>query len=178
MSSRIAKMPIAIPAGTTVESSGGMILVKGKLGSEKLSINKHVNFEISNSIINVKAKTEDSVANMHAGTARALLNNLVHGVSQGFEIKLLLVGVGYKAAMQGTNLNLALGFSHPVVFTPPKGIAIEAPSQTEVLIKGTNKQLVGEVAAKIRAFRSPDAYKGKGIRYSTETIKLKETKKK
>jgi large subunit ribosomal protein L6 len=172
--SRVAKLPIALPKGVEVAIKDGAINVKGPKGTLNLAKPDSVSVSIEAGQIKLAAVGESTAM---AGTLRALLKNSVDGVSQGFERKLELVGVGFRAAMQGKDLNLTIGFSHPVVFKAPAGITIETPSATEVLIKGFDKQLVGESAAKIRAFRSPEPYKGKGIRYSGEQIKLKEVKK-
>jgi large subunit ribosomal protein L6 len=176
--SRIAKNPVAIPSGVTVTLSGQQLTIKGSKGSLQHHINEMVEVLQDGNVLKFAARNTSMAADALAGTARALVNNIVHGVTQGFERKLELVGVGYRAQAQGKKLNLALGFSHPVVFDVPEGIVIETPSQTEVIIKGMDKRLVGQVAANIRAYRSPECYKGKGVRYAGEHIKLKETKKK
>lgn len=172
--SRVAKLPIALPKGVEVAVKDGAISVKGPKGTLNLAKPDSVSVSIDGGQIKLAAVGESTAM---AGTLRALLKNSVDGVSQGFERKLELVGVGFRAAMQGKDLNLTIGYSHPVLFKAPAGITIETPSATEVLIKGFDKQLVGESAAKIRAFRAPEPYKGKGIRYSGEQIKLKEVKK-
>jgi large subunit ribosomal protein L6 len=172
--SRVAKKPIALPKGVELSVKDGQITVKGPKGS--LAIAKPANVELSAEGSEVKVAVTESNTAM-AGTLRALLNNCVEGVTKGYERKLELVGVGFRAAMAGKDLNLTIGFSHPVVFKALDGISIETPTQTEVLIKGNDKQRVGEAAAKIRAFRPPEPYKGKGIRYSGEKITLKEVKK-
>jgi large subunit ribosomal protein L6 len=176
--SRVAKKPIALPSNLTVKVDGDTIAVKGPKGEEKCPVNRRVKVVTEASEINIMPIDETREANVLAGTMRALINNMVIGVVNGFEKKLLLVGVGYRAQLKGSELNLTLGFSHPVSFPIPKNITIETPSQTEIIIKGTNKQEVGQVAANIRAFRRPDPYKGKGVRYADEKIVLKETKKK
>ncbi len=172
--SRVAKKPITLPKGVEVSIKGSDITVKGPKGS--LSLVKPANVELNqeNGIVQLSVTSGSSAM---GGTLRALLNNSVEGVSKGYERKLELVGVGFRVAMAGKDLNLTIGFSHPVVFKAPAGISIETPTQTEVLIKGSDKQAVGEAAAKIRAFRPPEPYKGKGIRYSGEKITLKEVKK-
>ncbi len=176
--SRVAKNPIVLPKGVEVLLALGEILVKGPLGAIKFMANPAVKVEqIEDSLV---CKAVDGLPNSGAlsGTVRAILANMVTGVSKGFERKLNLVGVGYRAQAQGDSLNLTLGFSHPVVHKMPAGIKVETPTQTEILIKGVDKQLVGQVAAEIRAYRKPEPYKGKGVRYSDEVIVLKETKKK
>jgi large subunit ribosomal protein L6 len=172
--SRVAKKPIALPKGVEVSVKGTDITVKGPKGS--LSLVKPANVELSQENGTVQLSVTSGSTAM-GGTLRALLNNSVEGVSKGYERKLELVGVGFRVAMAGKDLNLTIGFSHPVLFKAPAGISIETPTQTEVLIKGADKQAVGEAAAKIRAFRPPEPYKGKGIRYSGEKITLKEVKK-
>lgn len=176
--SRISKNPVEIPAGVTVSLSGQDIDVKGPKG--QLSHTVHADVEVSqeDNLIKVSARNGSKIANAMAGTTRALVSNIVTGVNQGFEKKLSLVGVGYRAQMQGKDLNLTLGFSHPVNHAVPEGVTIETPSQTEIVVKGIDKQKVGQVAAEIRAYRSPEPYKGKGVRYADEHIILKEAKKK
>ncbi len=176
--SRVGKSPIAIPAGVEVKIAGQDITVKGAKGELSISINQAVEVVNEDNVLRTLPRDGFDDAQAQSGTARALLNNLVVGVSQGFERKLQLIGVGYRAAAKGNTLNLTLGFSHPVDFEVPAGIQIETPSQTEVLVKGADKQLVGQVAAKIRAYRPPEPYKGKGIRYADETVLRKEAKKK
>jgi large subunit ribosomal protein L6 len=173
--SRVAKKPINLPKGVEVSVAAGAFNVKGSKGT--LSLAKPGNVEIKNEngvVTMVPASMDDMKM---AGTVRAILSNMIIGVSEGFTRKLELVGVGYRAAMQGKDLSLSLGFSHPVVFECPEGITLAAPSQTEILVSGADKQRVGEVAAKIRAYRKPEPYKGKGIRYSGEKIIMKEAKK-
>jgi large subunit ribosomal protein L6 len=172
--SRVAKKPIALPKGVDCKVAAGDITVKGPKGELKLPALAGVEVVVQGGEVLMKAKTGDM---RNAGTVRALLNNMVKGVSEGYTRKLELVGVGYRAAMQGKDLSLTLGFSHPVVFKAPEGITIAVPTQTEVVVTGADKQQVGEVAAKIRAFRPPEPYKGKGVRYSGEKITLKEAKK-
>jgi large subunit ribosomal protein L6 len=172
--SRVAKKPVPLPKGVECQIGADAVTVKGPKGSLKLANMSGVVVKLNGSEIICTVQGENSSV---AGTARALLSNMVKGVSEGYQKKLELVGVGYRAALAGKDLNLTLGFSHPVVFKTPEGIAIEVPTQTEILIKGADKQRVGEVAAKIRAFRPPEPYKGKGVRYSGERITLKEAKK-
>jgi large subunit ribosomal protein L6 len=175
--SRVGKSPIELPAGVEV-TLGSEIVVKGPLGSLKMLSTPAVSVEKQgNSLVCSKVAGEENGAALW-GTVRANLNNMVTGVSKGFERKLTLVGVGYRAQAQGDALNLSLGFSHPVVHKMPVGIKVETPTQTEVVIKGTDKQLVGQVAAEVRAYRRPEPYKGKGVRYADEVVVLKETKKK
>lgn len=173
--SRVAKKPISLPKGVECQVKSDAITVKGPKGSLSIAAMSGVDVAVDGGAIKLSAKQADSVK--LAGTARALLNNMVTGVSEGFSRKLELVGVGFRAALQGKDLNLTLGFSHPIVFKAPEGITITVPAQTEILIAGADKQQVGEVAAKIRGFRPPEPYKGKGVRYSGEKITLKEAKK-
>ena len=174
--SRVAKMPVKLPAGIQVSASAGLLTVKSAKTTLNVVVPPAVSIDINGDVVTVSA---DSVAanGMQAGTFRALLNNAVVGVSKGYERKLQLVGVGYRAAMQGKDLSLSLGFSHPTVYVAPEGITLSTPTQTEILVSGADKQQVGEVAAKIRAYRKPEPYKGKGIRYSGEKIIMKEAKK-
>ncbi|MDE2089219.1 MAG: 50S ribosomal protein L6 [Gammaproteobacteria bacterium] len=174
--SRIAKNPISIPAGIEVNASGRTLTVKGPKGALERSLPDAVAVVRESDVINFEFG--DGIAKALAGTTRALVNNMVLGVSKGFERKLELVGVGYRAQVQGKTLNLTLGYSHPVNFAVPGGITIETPSQTEIVVKGVDKQLVGQVAAEIRSFRPPEPYKGKGVRYANEVIVRKEAKKK
>lgn len=177
--SRVAKKPITLPAGVEANIVNAVITIKGSKGTIQITLHDAVQVEKDGNVIQVRLKQgQPSSVDAVAGTTRALLHNMVVGVSQGFEQKLVLVGVGYRAQAQGHVLNLSLGFSHPVKYEMPKGITVETPSQTEVLIKGIDKQLVGQVAADIRAFRPPEPYKGKGVRYFNEIIQLKEGKKK
>ena len=175
--SRVAKRIIDIPAGVTVSVAGNAVTVKGAKGSLSLVVSNGVSIEQADKKLSVKFAGDDA-ARVRAGSVRAHLANMINGVTRGYEKKLELVGVGFRAAMQGKNLNLTLGFSHPVVFAVPDGISIETPSQTEILIKGMDRQKVGQTAAEIRDIRSPEPYKGKGVRYSDEKISLKEGKKK
>ncbi|MGH8190614.1 MAG: 50S ribosomal protein L6 [Rhodanobacteraceae bacterium] len=172
--SRVAKMPIALPKGVECQLGKDAITVKGPKGTLKMHAIPGV--EVKNAGGHLIC-ADGSAETRFAGTTRALLANMVKGVSQGYERKLELVGVGFRAALQGKTLNLSLGFSHPVVFPAPEGITLETPSPTEILVKGADKQRVGETAAKIRAFRPPEPYKGKGVRYAGERITLKEAKK-
>lgn len=178
--SRVAKKPITLPSGVEVTLNGQLLTIKGSKGSVQQEIHFAVNLEKEGNIIKLSPKQEGDLkaADAIAGTTRALLYNMVIGVTQGFERKLILVGVGYRAQAQGNVLSLSLGFSHPVKYTVPNGITIETPSQTEIVVKGIDKQAVGQVASDIRAFRPPEPYKGKGVRYSDEKIHLKEGKKK
>ena len=173
--SRVAKKPIALPKGVEMSLGEQQIQIKGPKGTLVGPRPEGVDVSVENNTVQLGAKSDADWA--MAGTLRALLNNMVTGVSQGYERKLELVGVGYRASMQGKDLNLALGFSHPVVFKAPEGITIETPTQTEILVKGTDKQAVGQVAAKIRGYRPPEPYKGKGVRYAGEKITMKEAKK-
>jgi len=173
--SRVAKAPITIPSGTELKVQGELVNVKGPKGSLTLRLHPNVSLAEENGEITVKPENESDVA--MAGTFRALVSNLVTGVTEGFEKKLSLVGVGYRAQMQGNTLSLTLGFSHPVEYPAPEGITIETPSQTEVVVRGCDKQRVGQVAAEIRAFRPPEPYKGKGVRYADEQVVRKEAKK-
>ena len=176
--SRVAKNPIALPQGVEVNLAGAQISVKGPLGTLMLPRNAAVDVVQEGAALQVKAVAGAVNAAALSGTTRALLANLVNGVSKGFEKKLTLVGVGYRAQAQGDTLNLSLGFSHPVAHKMPAGVKVETPSQTEIVIKGSDKQQVGQVAAEIRAYRKPEPYKGKGVRYADEVVILKETKKK
>lgn len=176
--SRVGKMPIALPQGAEVAISAAQIAVKGPLGSLIQSLNGLVKIQNDNGTLKFEPANDSREANAMSGTLRALVNNMVIGVTKGFERKLTLVGVGYKAQAQGDKLNLSLGFSHPVVHQMPQGIKCETPTQTEILIKGVDRQRVGQVAAEVRAYRSPEPYKGKGVRYSDEVVIIKETKKK
>ncbi len=173
--SRVAKKPVALTKGVEVNVQPDSISVKGPKGS--LSIAKPAGIEVKIEDGNAQLSSSDASLVPLTGTLRAIVANMVHGVSTGFERKLELVGVGYRAAMQGKDLSLSLGFSHPVVFVAPEGITISTPTQTEILVAGADKQMVGEVAAKIRGYRPPEPYKGKGVKYSDETIIRKEAKK-
>ncbi|PKM06822.1 MAG: 50S ribosomal protein L6 [Gammaproteobacteria bacterium HGW-Gammaproteobacteria-7] len=173
--SRVAKMPVELPKGVDIQVTEQLITVKGPKGSLSMANPAGVDLTLEGNVASFAAQAPSNLP--MAGTLRAIVANMVHGVNVGFERKLELVGVGYRASMAGADLNLNLGFSHPVVFTAPSGVSIETPTQTEVLVKGTDKQLVGQVAAKIRSFRPPEPYKGKGVRYSGEKINMKEAKK-
>ena len=176
--SRIAKQPITLPKGVELQRNGQGVSLKGSKGNLSMALNSEVDLEEENGTLTVKARSGSRFARAMAGTTRALLANMVQGVSEGWEKKLTLVGVGYRAQAQGSNLNLTLGFSHPVVHAMPEGVSVETPSQTEIVLKGADKQVVGQVAAEIRAYRPPEPYKGKGVRYSDENVVRKEAKKK
>lgn len=176
--SRVAKYPVELPKGVEVALSAAEISVKGPLGTLKHFMLPAVKVEKDGEKLVCRAVEGAPNAGAMSGTMRALVNNMVTGVTKGFEKKLTLVGVGYKAQAQGAKLNLSLGFSHPVVHDMPSGIKVETPSPTEIIIKGIDKQLVGQVAAEVRAYRSPEPYKGKGVRYADEVVVIKETKKK
>jgi large subunit ribosomal protein L6 len=176
--SRIAKYPVPLPAGVEVNLGGDVVTVKGKKGALQLNVHPAVAITNKDNVLTFAPRDQDPKSDAMAGTFRALLNNMVIGVTAGFEKKLELVGVGYRAQAQGKALNLTLGFSHPVVYTVPEGITAETPSQTEIVIKGMDKQKVGQVAAEIRAFRPPEPYKGKGVKYADEVVARKEAKKK
>jgi len=171
-------MPIALSAGVEVTIAADRISVKGPQGTLSMPLNGQVKVVNENNTLLFSPVDESREANAMSGTLRALVNNMVTGVTKGFERKLSLVGVGYRAQAQGDKLNLSLGFSHPVVHQMPAGVKVETPSQTEIVIKGVDKQKVGQTAAEIRAYRSPEPYKGKGVRYVDEVVTLKETKKK
>ena len=173
--SRVAKAPIVLPSGIELTVEGAQVVVKGPKGTLSLQLHPGVSLVRDANQIFVKPANDSDLP--MAGTFRSLINNLVLGVSTGFEKKLTLIGVGYRAQVQGGNLTLALGYSHPVEYKAPAGITIEAPSQTELVVKGCDKQRVGQVAAEIRAFRPPEPYKGKGVRYSDEKVARKEAKK-
>jgi len=173
--SRVAKNPITLPSGVAINISGSQLNVKGPKGNLELALYPGISFDEVNGEYLVKNENEKDLS--MAGTFRALVGNMVTGVSTGFQKKLQLVGVGYRAQVQGKTLNLALGFSHPINFTAPEGITIETPSQTEIIVSGCDKQKVGQVAAEIRAYRPPEPYKGKGVRYADERVARKEAKK-
>lgn len=175
--SRVAKMPVKLPAGVQVSSADGLLTVKSAKTSLSVRVPPKVQIDVQGDTISVSAASV-TADNMQAGTFRALLNNAVVGVSKGYEKKLNLVGVGYRAAVAGKKVNLSLGFSHPVEYPIPEGITVETPTQTEIIVKGADKKMVGQVASDIRAYRPPEPYKGKGVRYSTEKVELKEAKKK
>lgn len=176
--SRVAKNPVILPAGVSASLAEGCLTVRGSLGTLSIGVHPQVDIDISSDAIAVISDRENHLKNALSGTTRANIANTVHGVSKGYERKLVMVGVGYRAQSKGDTLSLSLGFSHPIEFPVPDGIKIETPSQTEILIKGCDKQKVGQVAANIRAFRPPEPYKGKGVRYSDEIIIRKEAKKK
>jgi len=173
--SRIAKTPITVPSGVDVKVSDGQVNVKGPKGN--LALRLHPNVSLEREDENIVVKPVGTADVPMAGTFRSLVNNMVVGVSDGFERKLTLVGVGYRAQAQGKSLTLSLGFSHPVEYKAPEGITIETPSQTEIVVKGCDKQKVGQVASEIRAYRPPEPYKGKGVRYADERVVRKEAKK-
>ncbi len=176
--SRVARNPIALPAGVNASIAANQVAIKGPLGTLTQPLNGDVVVKLENDHLQCIAMDESMKSNAMSGTMRALLANMVYGVSKGFERKLTLVGVGYRAQAAGQTLSLTLGFSHPVSYQMPQGVKVETPSQNEIVLKSTSKQQVGQVAAEIRAFRSPEPYKGKGVRYAEEVVKLKETKKK
>jgi large subunit ribosomal protein L6 len=176
--SRVGKSPIPLPKGAEVALSDAQITVKGPLGTISRATNGLVKIANDNGTLTFEPTDESREANAMSGTMRALVANMVNGVTKGFERKLNLVGVGYRAQAQGDKLNLSLGFSHPVVHQMPEGVKAETPSQTEIVIKGIDKQKVGQVAAEVRGYRPPEPYKGKGVRYADEVVILKETKKK
>jgi large subunit ribosomal protein L6 len=176
--SRIGKQPVAVPAGVEVAVKDDLINVKGALGALALAQNALVKVENNAGSLSFTPVNESREANAMSGTMRQLVNNMVNGVSKGFEKKLTLIGVGYKAQAQGAKLNLNVGYSHPVEIEMPAGIKVETPTPTEVIIKGADRQRVGQIASEVRAVRPPEPYKGKGIRYSDEKVVIKETKKK
>jgi len=176
--SRVARMPVPVPKGVEINLAAELISVKGPLGTLNQRVNAKVRITREGDELRFAAADESREASALSGTFRALISNMVTGVTKGFERKLALVGTGYRAQAQGANLNLSLGFSHPVVYRLPEGVKAETPTQTEILIKGTDRQKVGQVAAEIRGYRPPEPYKGKGVRYSDETVALKEVKKK
>ena len=176
--SRVGKMPITVPQGVDVQITADQISVKGANGTLVRAVNALVTVTKDGAQIKLAPANDSVQANAMSGTMRALLNNMVNGVSKGFEKKLTLVGVGYRAQAAGTKLNLQIGYSHPVVKEMPAGISVACPTQTEIIIKGADRQAVGQIAAEVRAFRPPEPYKGKGIRYADERVVIKETKKK
>ena len=176
--SRIAKSPVELPKGVEFKQDGNVVTLKGGKGELSMELNSEVVLTEEDGELKVAPRSGSRFAMAVTGTMRSLLANMAHGVTEGYERKLELVGVGYRAQVQGKNLNLTLGFSHPVVYASPEGIDIETPSQTEIVIRGTDKQKVGQVAAEIRRFRPPEPYKGKGVRYADERVVLKEAKKK
>ncbi len=176
--SRIAKAPISIPKGVDVKLDGNNVTVKGVKGQLSYNFNSKIGLIVTDNLIQVEWDKNNKEAISQAGTARALVNSMVIGVSDGFEKKLTLIGVGYRAQAKGSVLSLSVGYSHPVDFEVPSDITVETPSQTDIVVKGSDKQQVGQVAAKIRAYRPPEPYKGKGIRYADEKVAKKEAKKK
>ena len=176
--SRIAKAPVTIPKGVDVKLTGNNMIVKGSKGQLSFDFNPAVGITVADNVIQMQWDKDNKNSIAQAGTARAIANSMVIGVSDGFEKKLNLIGVGYRAQAKGNILSLSLGYSHPVDFEGPAGITVETPTQTEILVKGSDKQQVGQVAAKIRAYRPPEPYKGKGVRYSDENVVKKEAKKK
>jgi large subunit ribosomal protein L6 len=176
--SRVASNPVSLPKGVEINQAAAQLTVKGPKGELSMPVHTEVQISIDEGAASVAARSGSRLAKAMAGTTRALISNMVHGVSDGFEKKLELVGVGYRAQAQGKSLNLTLGFSHPVSYPVPEGISIETPSQTEIVVKGIDKQQVGQVAAEIRRYRPPEPYKGKGVRYSDERVVIKEAKKK
>ena len=173
--SRIANAPIELPKGVEFNHADGVVKVKGAKGQLEMEIHPTVGLTVEDGVVSVAPEASGTMA--MAGTMRALIANMVVGVTDGFEKKLELIGVGYRAQVQGNKLNLQLGFSHPVEFDVPEGVTIETPTQTEVVVKGSSKQLVGQVAAEIRGYRPPEPYKGKGVRYAGERVVMKEAKK-
>jgi large subunit ribosomal protein L6 len=171
--SRVAKRPVVIEKGVEVDQKGSTLTVKGPKGALSMDCNPEVEVVREGDELSVRARSGSRFARAISGTTRALISNMVHGVNSGFERKLELVGVGYRAQAQGNKLNLSLGFSHPVVYEAPEGVTIETPSQTEIFVRGVDKQAVGQVAAELRAFRPPEPYKGKGVRYEDEHIRRK-----
>ncbi len=176
--SRVAKNPVNVPSGVAVSRNGAEITIKGPKGELAHRVHALVGIEQDGSAMRFTPADASTLADALSGTTRALVQNMVTGVTKGFERRLTIVGVGYRAAVQGRKLNLTLGFSHPVVYDIPAGITIETPSQTEIVIKGADKQRVGQVAAEVRSYRPPEPYKGKGVRYSDEVVVKKEAKKK
>ncbi len=176
--SRIAKYPVAVPSGVQVALAGAKLSVKGPKGTLEHEVHPLVKVSQEGSLLKFQRVNDSTMARAVSGTTRALVNNMVTGVAKGFEKKLTIIGVGYRAAVQGKKLNLTLGYSHPIVYDIPNGITIEAPDQTNLVVKGADKQMVGQVAAEIRGYRAPEPYKGKGVRYVNEVVAKKEAKKK
>lgn len=176
--SRIAKAPVQLPKGVEATIAGGSVSIKGGKGTLSMALNDLVQLVNEDNVLKVSPKNQGQAANAIAGTTRALVQNMVKGVSQGFERKLELVGVGYRAKAQGKTVNLVLGFSHPIDYKLPDGVTAETPSQTEIVLKSADKQVLGQVAAELRGFRAPEPYKGKGVKYSNEQVYRKEAKKK
>jgi large subunit ribosomal protein L6 len=176
--SRVAKNPVAVPGGVEVKLQPGKVSIKGPKGQLEQGLHPLVSVKQEGNLLKVERANDSTLARAVSGTTRALVNNMVLGVSKGFEKKLTIIGVGYRAAVQGKKLNLTLGYSHPIAYDIPAGITIEAPDQTNLVVKGADRQLVGQVAAEIRGYRPPEPYKGKGVRYSDEHVAKKEAKKK
>jgi len=176
--SRIGKAPVELPSGVEFSQSGNVVTMKGSKGTLSLELNSEVELKQEDNALTIAPRSGSRFATAIAGTMRSLLANMAQGVNEGFERKLELVGVGYRAQAQGKTLNLTLGFSHPVVHKVPEGVTVETPSQTEILVRGADKQQVGQVAAEIRGYRPPEPYKGKGVRYADERVVIKEAKKK
>ena len=176
--SRIAKQPVEFGKDVSITVQGGAVTVKGPKGTLSMNLNSEVEVEIDDNQVRVAPRSRSGFATAIAGTTRSLINNMVVGVTNGFEKKLELVGVGYRAQVQGRKINLSLGFSHPVVYEVPEGITVETPAVNEIIVKGIDRQAVGQVAAELRQYRRPEPYKGKGVRYSGERIVMKEAKKK
>jgi large subunit ribosomal protein L6 len=176
--SRIAKNPVVVPAGVELKLDGQSVSVKGKNGQLSMELHSSVEIKQEGTEVTFAARDGSKIARSMSGTARSLVNNMVVGVSQGFEKTLLLQGVGYRAAAKGATLGLTLGFSHPIDYELPEGVTAETPNQTTIVIRGADKQRVGQVAAEVRAFRPPEPYKGKGVRYADEYVRRKEAKKK
>lgn len=176
--SRIANAPVTIPSGVELKLDGQNVSVKGPKGELRIAAHELVEVAQEDSAFKVRSRVDSKEAVALAGTTRALVNNMVNGVTNGFEKRLTIIGVGYRAQAQGQKLNLTLGFSHPVVYDVPEGVSVETPTQTEVVVRGADKQQVGQVAAEIRAYRPPEPYKGKGIRYADEYVLRKQAKKK
>ena len=176
--SRVAKAPVAVSSGVTITINGQNVEVKGSKGTLSHNIHSSVTVEQADGVVTVRPVDDEAPNWAQAGTARALIQNMVTGVSDGYERKLTLIGVGYRAAAKGKTVDLSLGFSHPVVYELPEGVTAETPSATEIVLKSHDKQMIGQVAAEIRAFRPPEPYKGKGVRYADEHVARKEAKKK
>jgi large subunit ribosomal protein L6 len=176
--SRIARKPLNIPNGVIVQMHGSSLLVKGKKGEFTFEIHADINVTIENNNINMSFKSVNSEHKSILGTSVSLLKNMIAGVNVGFEKKLQLIGVGYRAKVQGNKLELSLGYSHPIQYVVPEGITVETPSNTEIILKSIDKEKLGQAAAEVRGFRPPEPYKGKGVRYADEIVELKETKKK
>ena len=176
--SRVAKAPVELPKGVEFSQAGNVVTLKGGKGALSMELNTEVELAQEDGVLRISPRSGSRFSTAIAGTMRALIANMAKGVSEGFERKLELVGVGYRAQAQGNKLNLTLGFSHPVVYEAPEGISVTTPSQTEIVVTGADKQKVGQVAAEIRRYRPPEPYKGKGVRYADERVVLKEAKKK